>query len=73
MLQANKNGPKSEREGVHFHNGYKIQKSVRLYCMCLGKELIIFTCFVLVIEINYLLKLLSKMTHLLAHACSDSQ
>lgn len=51
----------------------KFRKAVALCCMCLGRELVISECFVLVIEINYLLKLLSKMTHLLAHACSDSQ
>ena len=34
--------------------------------MCLGRELVIFMFFVLVIEINYLLRLLSKTTHLLA-------
>lgn len=41
-------------------------------CLCFGNELAIFLHPVLVIEINYLVKLLRRLTHLLVHECSDS-
>lgn len=52
---------------------FRERETVVFCCLSFGSELVIFMCSVLVIEINYFVKLLSRLTHLLAHECSDSQ